>query len=112
VKTQILLWIYPLLVVAAIFYLLLRSHETAAGLALVVGGFMIPVMVFLSCWFRYEDKNKSAKKSRQRPENKRWLYGLFFMALISSVALFFMDYKDAAIVMALVLLVIQRVGRV
>jgi len=67
-KTQILLWTYPFLVVAAIFYLLLRGHETAAGLALVVGGFMIPVMAFLSYWFRYEDKNKPAKNPNKRSQ--------------------------------------------
>jgi len=111
-KAWISFWIYSFLVVGIMFYLLLHNQETAASLVLVVGGFMMPIMMFLSFWFKPENDKPAKKQKPNKPKGKGLLYGLFILAIASSVALFLMEQKDAAIIMAFILLIIQRVGHV
>jgi|GEM_PF-6121046 len=81
------------------------NNEDIIALTLFGVGFAIPVLMFLVTYDGSTRLTKPTLLSKQR-----WRERFLLLALLSSIALFFFGDKDAAIVMALVLLIIQKMG--
>jgi len=81
-------------------------NEDAIELMLFGAGFLIPVMMFVATGFSFAGKAKQQDNSPKQ----RWRERLLVLGILSSVAVFFSGHKDAAIILALSLLAIQKLG--